>query len=133
MQHDDWIWVQNVVERWAIKQAVPAPKVATVLTSTKELLSGYGDNTIVINENAWIKQKVDGKVLLLAKAFSYYIKYDFDPERNDEKAHKLALDLALHELELWSDATGVELLRLMSIKSVSKLLSLRDRRYLRAQ
>ncbi len=123
MQHDDLIWAQNVVERWAIRQAVPAPKVTTILTSTKELLSGYGDNTIVINENAWDKQKMDGKVLLLAKAFSYYIKYDFDPDRNDEKAHKLALELALYELELWSDATGVELMRLMNIKSVSKLRS----------
>ena len=123
MQHDDLIWAQNVVERWAIRQAVPAPKVTTILTSIKELLSGYGDNTIVINENAWDKQKMDGKVLLFAKAFSYYIKYDFDPERNDEKAHKLALELALYELELWSDATGVELMRLMNIKSVSKLRS----------
>ena len=123
MQHDDWIWAQNVVERWAIKQAVPAPKVATVLTSTKELWSGYGDNTIVINENAWDKQKMDGKVLLLAKAFSYYIKYDFDPERNDQKAHRLVLELALYELELWSNATDVELMRLMNIKSVSKLRS----------
>jgi len=123
MQHDDLIWAQNVVERWAIRQAVPAPNVTTVLTSIKELLSGYGDNTIVINENAWDKERMDGKVLLLAKAFSYYIKYDFDPERNDEKAHKLALELALYELELWSDATGVELMRLMNIKSVSKLRS----------
>ena len=86
-------------------------------------MSGYGDNTIVINENAWDKEKMDGKVLLLAKAFSYYIKYDFDPERNHEKAYKLALELALYELELWSDATGVELLRLMNIKSLSKLRS----------
>jgi hypothetical protein len=123
MSHDDWIWAQNVVERWAIRQAVPAPKVATVLTSTEELLAGYGDNTIVINENAWDKQRMDGKALLLAKAFRYYIKYDFDPDRNDEKAHKFALELALYELELWSDATGVELLRLMNIKSVSKLRS----------
>ena len=123
MSHDDWIWAQNVVERWAIRQAVPAPKVATVLTSTKEMWSGYGDNTIVINENAWDKQRMDGKVLLLAQAFSLYIKYDFDPDRNDQKAHRLALELALYELELWSDATGVELLRLMNIKSVSKLRS----------
>lgn len=123
MQHDDFIWAQNVVEKWAIRQAVPAPKVAKILTSIKELLSGYGDNTIVINENAWDKQNMDGKVLLLAEAFSFYIKYAFDPERNDEKAHKFALELALYELELWSDATGVELLRLMNIKSVSKLRS----------
>ncbi len=126
MQHDDLIWAQNVVERWAIRQAVPAPNVTTVLTSIKELLSGYGDNTIVVNENAWDKEKMDGKVLLLAKPFSYYIKYAFDPETNDEKAHKLALELALYELELWSDATGVEIMRLMSIKSVSKLRSLLD-------
>jgi len=133
MQYDDWIWTQNVVERWAIRQAVPAPKVATILTSTKELYSGYGDNIIVINENAWDKEKMDGKVLLLAKAFSFYIKYTFDTEGNNEKTHKFTLELALYELELWSDATSVELLRLMNIKSVGKLVSLRDQKCLKVQ
>lgn len=133
MQRGDLTWAQNVVERWAIREAVPAPKVTTILTSKEKLLSGYKINTIVLNEKAWDMLKMDGKILLLAQPFSYHVQYAFGTDTDDEKAHELALELVLYEIELWSDATGVKMTRLMNIKSVSKLISLLDQRHARVQ
>ena len=36
MQHDDLIWAQNVVERWAIIQAVPTPRLTMILTTVRD-------------------------------------------------------------------------------------------------
>jgi hypothetical protein len=52
MKYGDLTWAQNFIERWAIRQAVPAPNVITISTNKEKLLSGYKTNTIFVNEKA---------------------------------------------------------------------------------
>ena len=131
MEDRDVTWAQNVVDRWSVKKAVPAPRVTTISTSEEIALSGYQNPTIILNEKAWDKQELVGKILLLADVFSYHAQCASGAEPDDEKASELAHELVLLEVELWSDATGVRMTRLMNIKTISKLMSLLEARYAR--
>lgn len=131
MEDRDVTWAQNVVDRWSVKKEVPAPRVTTISTSEEIALSGYQNPTIILNEKAWDKQELVGKILLLADAFSYHARCASGAEPDDEKASELAHELVLLEVELWSDATGVRMTRLMNIKTISKLMSLLEARYAR--
>ena len=128
MEDRDVMWAQKVVDRWSIKKAVPAPKVTTISTSDEITLSGYQDSTIILNERAWDKEDLAGKILLLADPFSYHIQCALGHEPDEEKADELARELVVYEVELWSDATGVKMTRLMNIKTISKLISLLEAR-----
>jgi len=46
----------------------------------------------------------------------------------DEEMRELAREIIVPEFELWLDATGVRITKLMQIKTVSKLASLRQAR-----
>lgn len=131
MEDRDVTWAQNVVDRWSVKKEVPAPRVTTISTSEEIALSGYQNPTVILNEKAWDKQELVGKILLLADAFSYHAQCASGAEPDDEKASELAHELVLLEVELWSDATGVRMTRLMNIKTISKLMSLLETRYAR--
>ena len=128
MEGRDVMWAQNIVDRWSVKKAVPAPRVTPISTSEKITLSGYQNSTIILNEKAWDKQDLAGKILLLADPFSYHVQCASGTEPDDEKADELARELVVYEVELWSDATGVKMTRLMKIKTISKLISLLEPR-----
>ena len=124
MEDSDVTWARRVIERWAIRKAVPAPRVTTISTAKERMLSGYQNNAIILYEKAWDKEKLPGKIMLLADPFSYHIQCALGHEPDDEKADELARALAVYEVELWSDATGVKMTRLMKIKRISKLMTL---------
>jgi len=124
MEDRDVMWAQKVVDRWSIKKAVPAPKVTTISTSDEITLSGYQDSTIILNERAWDKEDLAGKILLLADSFSYHIQCALGHEPDEERSDELARELVVYEVELWSDATGVQMRKLMKIKTISKLMNL---------
>ena len=124
MENSDVTWDQNVIDRWSVKKAVPAPRVTTVSKSEEITLSGYQNSTIILNEKAWGKQELVGKILLLAQPFSRHVQCVSSTELDDKEESELAGELVLLEVELWSDATGVRMTRLMNIKTISKLMSL---------
>lgn len=124
MNNADVAWAQNVIDRWSVKKSVPAPTVTTIAKSEEIPLSGYIDFTIIVNGEAWVKHDMLEKILLLAKPFSYHVQCTSGAEFDKEKASELASELVLLEVELWSDATGVRMTRLMKIKPISKLMSL---------
>jgi hypothetical protein len=124
MEDRDVMWAQKVVDRWSIKKGVPAPKVTTISTSDENTLSGYQNSTIILNERALDKEDLAGKILLLADPFGYHIQCALGHEPDEEKADELARELVVYEVELWSDATGVQMRQLMKIKTISKLMSL---------
>ena len=128
MEDRDVTWAQNVVDRWSVKKAVPAPRVATISTSEEIALSGYQNSTIILNEKAWNRQDLAGKILLLADPFSYHVQCASGTEPDDEKADELARELVVYEVELWSDATGVKMTRLMKTKTINNLMSLLEAR-----
>lgn len=128
MENRDVTWAQNVVDRWSVKKAVLVPRVTTISRSREIALSGYRDSTVIVNEKAWDKQDLAGKILLLADPFSYHVQCASGTEPDDEKADELARELVVYEVELWSDATGVKMTRLMKIKTISKLISLLEPR-----
>jgi len=127
MEDRDVTWAQNVVDRWSVQKEVPAPRVTTISTSEEITLSRYQDSTIIVNEKAWDKQELAGKILLLANPFSYHVQCASGTEP-DEKAWELARELVVLEVELWSEATGVRITRLMKIKTINNLMSLLDAR-----
>lgn len=124
VQDLDMSWAQNVIDRWSVKKSVPAPSVTTIAMSKEIPLSGYIDSTIIVNEEAWIKHDMMGKILLLADGFTYHLQCTSGAEFDKERAFELTTELVLLEVELWSDATGVRATGLMKIKSISKLMSL---------
>ena len=128
MEDRDVTWAQNIVDRWSVKKAVPLPRLTTISTSEEIALSGYQDSTIILNEKAWDKQDLLGKILLLADAFSYHAQCASGAEPDDEKVSELAHELVLLEFELWSEATGVRMTRLMKIKTINDLMSLLEAR-----
>jgi len=128
MEDRDVTWGQNVVDRWSVRNAVPAPSVTTISTSEEITLSGYRDSTVIVNEKAWDKQDLAGKILLLADPFSYHVQCASGAEPDNEKASELAQELVLLEFELWSDATGVRMTRLMKTKTINNLMSLLEAR-----
>ena len=121
MENSDVIWAQNVVERWAIKKAVSAPRVITISITKEKMLSGYQNNTIILDEKAWDKEDLLGRILLLANPFGYHIQCASGIEPDDDKAWELATELVLLELELLETATGVTMTRLMRIKKINNL------------
>ena len=128
MQDGDVEWARNVVDRWSTKKAVPAPRVTTTPTSEEIALSGYQDSTIILNEEAWVKLELAGKLLLLADPFSYHVRCVSDTVNTDEEMSELARELIVLEVELWADATGVGMTKLMRMKSVGKLRDLLNTR-----
>ena len=126
MQENDVAWAQSVIDRWAIKKAVPAPRVKTTAESETIELSGYQDSAIFVNGKAWDKLELAGKLLLPADPFSYHVRCVSDAVNTDEEMSDLARGLIVLEVELWSDATGVAMTKLMRTKSVSKLVGLLD-------
>lgn len=121
MENSDVAWAQKVIDRWAIKKAVPAPRVTTVSATKEKMLSGYQNNTIILYGKAWDKQDLLGKILLLANPFGYHIQCASGVEPDDEKAWELASELVLLEFELLADARGVTTTQLMKIKRVTDL------------
>ena len=128
MKEGDLTWAQNVIDRWSVKKAVPPPMVTTIATGEEIPLSGYIDSTIIVNGKAWAKHDMLGKLLLLADAFSYHVQCVSGIESDDEKARELAGERVVLEVEVWADATGVQMTRLMKIRSISKLMSLLEAR-----
>ena len=126
MQDTDVAWAKSVIDRWATKKAVPAPRVTTTAESETIELSGYQDSTIFVNGKAWDKLELAGKLLLLADPFSYHVRCVSDTVYTDKEMSGLARELIVLEVELWSDATGVAMTKLMRTKSVSKLVDLLD-------
>ena len=121
MENSDVMWAQKVIDRWAIKKAVPAPRVTTISTMEEKMLSGYQNNTIILYERAWDKQDLLGKILLLANPFGYHIQYALGQKPDDDKAWELATELVLLEIELLATATGVEMTQLMKIKKINNM------------
>ena len=128
MQDTDVGWAQRVVDRWSVKKSVPAPRVITVPTGMDIPLSGYLDSLIIVNEKAWDRLDFPGKLLLLADPFSYHVQCSSERITTDDEISQLASELVVTEVELWSDATGVRMTRLMSLKSISKLMKLMEAR-----
>lgn len=128
MKDADVAWAQNVVNRWSIKKSVPAPQVMAIPTSEEIPLSGYRDSTIILNEKAWDKLDLAGKLLLLADPFSHHVQCASGTVTTDEEMGELAGELVVLEVELWSDATGVGMTQLMRIKTISKLMNLLEAR-----
>lgn len=124
MQDADVVWAQNVVDRWSTKKSVPAPRVTTIPTDEEVPLSGYRDSAIILNQKVWDKLDLAGKLLLLADPFSYHVRCASGTVTTDEEMSELARELIVLEVELWSDATGVRMTRLMKIEAISKLMSL---------
>lgn len=100
---------------------MPAPRVTTISTIKEKMLSGYQNNTIILYEKAWDKQKLLGKILLLAKPFGYHIQCASGIKPDDEKAWELARELVLLEFELLATATGVTMTQLMRMKKINDL------------
>lgn len=121
MENSDVRWAQKVIDRWAIKKAVLAPRVTTISTMEEKILSGYQNNTVILYERAWDKQDLLGKILLLANPFGYHIQCVLGQKPDDDKAWELATELVLLEIELLATATGVEMTQLMRMKKINDL------------
>ena len=121
MEKADVIWAQNIVERWAIKKAVPVPRVTTISATKEKMLSGYQNNTIILYEKAWGKEDLLGKILMLANPFGYHIQCASGIGPDDEKAWELAHELVVTEVELLADARDVTTTRLMKTKRITDL------------
>jgi hypothetical protein len=124
VEESDIAWAQNVVDRWSVKTAVPAPSVTTISTSKEITLSAYQNSTIIVSEKAWDRQNLSGKLLLLANPFGYHVQSFSNTKHNDERAWELIRELVVLEVELWSDATGVKMAQLMKIKTIKNLMCL---------
>ena len=121
IERNDVLWAQRVIDRWAIKKAVPTPMVTTIATGDEIPLSGYLDSTIIVNGKAWNKNDILGKLLLLADAFSYHVQHVSGVAPDDEKASQLACELVLLEIELLADARGTNMTRVMNTKRIADL------------
>jgi len=126
MRDADVEWAQNVVDRWSTKKGVPSPKVMSVPTSGEIKLSGYQDSTIIVNGRSWDRLELAGKLLLLALPFGHHVQAVSETVPDDNEIRDMTRELVVIEVELWSDATGVQMTRLMNMKSISKLLSLQN-------
>lgn len=73
--------------------------------------------------------KMDGKILLLARPFSYNFQYGSGREFDHNTAQELSLELILYEVKLCSDARDVKMTQLTNNKSVNELVGLLNQRY----
>ena len=121
MENSDVTWAQKIVERWAIKKGVPAPRVTTIAATKEKMLSGYQNNTIILYEKAWDKEDLLGKILMLANPFGYHIYCASGIEPDNEKVWGLAHELVVTEVELLADARDVTTTRLMKTKRITDL------------
>ena len=121
MQDADLEWAQRVINRWSIKKAVPAPKVTMIPPCEEIPLSGYQASTVIVNQKAWDKEDLLGKIMLLANPFGYHVQRISGAETDDKEAWELAHELVVVEVELQADARGVSSTRLMRLKSIADL------------
>lgn len=96
--------------------------MTTTPKSEETALSGYQDSTIILNEKAWVKLELAGKLLLLADPFNYHVRCVSDSVNTYEEMSELARELIVLEVELRSDATVVGMTKLMRMKPVGKLI-----------
>jgi|GEM_PF-6408236 len=128
MQDSDLTWAQNVINGWATKKAAAAPTVTTIPESEEIPMSRCQDSKIIVNGEAWGKQELADKLLLLADPCICRLRCISDAVKADEEMSELAHELIVLDIELWSDATGVSMTKLMRMKDVKKLTSMLEAR-----